>query len=154
MLPLKGTNISCFSNKASGLIPEKQNQGKRKIEKLRSHIRVSGSEVPVWDYRATFHFSLPNSPRVISSGDSFSHSPNDWANPLASMICSVLGRALWWWQCFGLSGAYLAQELQSLRFWGSKATLTCATRQQQEEQADPLHGFPQGLKGPASRTVS
>lgn len=39
------------------------------------------TEESVWDYRATFYFSLStNSPRVISSGESFIRSPSDWAN--------------------------------------------------------------------------
>lgn len=58
LLLLKGRNISCCSNKASGLISEKQNQGKRKIKKLKNHIRISSG--------LRSHFPISAFPQTLS----------------------------------------------------------------------------------------
>lgn len=95
LLLLKGTNISFCSSKTSGLIPEKQNQGKRKREEPYQSIKGLSYQGGVTEPPSISIFP-PSLPGVISSGKSFIHSPNYWAN---------IHWLLWWTQCeAGLHG--------------------------------------------------
>lgn len=131
LLRLKETNISCYLDKASGLAPEKQNQGKRKIGEIEEpyrNIKRLRYQRGITDPPSNFSLST-NSPRNNFIREPFIYSPNYWVNIHRLLYCAQGWAGL----CgggdvSGFLGLTLLRELQAYYFEAPRPLLHLGSR--------------------------